>query len=173
MLVIARNAVRTANSANALPGCFPRNAWGSAFIGLGSQQTPSQGEPVEREVKRRKTSHVQRDQSAEHFRPPAKNPERPLLKPGMAVERERQSRHQQWAQCQAAMRGLITGEASRLETLRQHNGLAEGQAETFASDRIDGAGSVADQHDIASPHTLQLAIGGHGSSFSRNRFSSP
>src|SRR5271170_2737370 len=71
------------------------------------------------------------------------------------------------------MRGLVSGEVSRLETLRQHHGLTEGKAEAFAGDGIDSAGSIADQRDITPPDTLQFAIGGHRSSLSRYRLSSP
>ena len=64
-----------------------------SFIGLGSEQPPAQGEPVEREVKRRQTSYMQSQQSSKNLRMPAKNPESTLLKPGTAVERKHQSRH--------------------------------------------------------------------------------
>src|SRR5207253_7665823 len=54
-----------------------------------------------------------------------------------------------------------------LEALRQQPSLAERKSETFAGDRIDSAGSVADQRHIPSPDLLQFAIGRHASSFCR------
>jgi hypothetical protein len=107
------------------------------FHRLCSQQSPPQSEPVESEMKRRKSSHVQGQQSAKNFGTPAQNLKSTLLEPGVAVEHEHQSRHQQGALRQATVRGLVSGETSISKTIRQHCGLAEGKAETFARDRID------------------------------------
>src|SRR5580692_12943682 len=66
-------------------GLLAANSVGGLFHRLSSQESPSQGDSVERHVKRRSASHMQSQQSAKNLRMPPKNPERPLLKPGTAV----------------------------------------------------------------------------------------
>ena len=75
---------------------FAEMPGGLSFIGVGlySQQSPSQGEPIESEVKRRKGSHVEGEQSAKNFGMLAKDLESTSLKPGPAIQREHQPRHQ-------------------------------------------------------------------------------
>src|SRR5271155_706405 len=65
------------------------------------------------------------------------------------------------------MRSPVAGHISRPETLRQHHSLAEGKAETLACDRIDRAGSIADQCNISSRDAPQFAVGRERSPFGR------
>src|SRR5271170_6390364 len=65
------------------------------------------------------------------------------------------------------MRSPVAGHISRAETLRQRHSLAEGKAEALAGDRIDRAGSIADQCNISSRDTPQLAVGRERSPFRR------
>jgi hypothetical protein len=104
---------------------------------------------------------VQGQQSVKNFGMLAKNLKGSLLKSGTAIKHEHQPRHQQGASRQAAMRSLVAGEIARPERLGQRYSLAEGKTQTFACDRIDGAGSVAYQRNISSPDPLQFAIGGY------------
>jgi hypothetical protein len=112
---------------------------------------------------------VEGQQSAKNFRTLTKNLKNAPLKPGAAIEREHQSRHKQWPQGQAAVRGLVAGEIAGPKTVSQRSGLAESKAETFAGDRIDRTRSIADQRNISSPDTPQFAIRRYCAPFGRNR----
>src|ERR1700683_1851185 len=135
MLAMAKSAPAARNVRNTRPRRDAR-AW---FIRLCSQQSPPQSEAVESEVKRRNSSYVQGQHSAKNLGTLTKNLENTPLKLGAAVERNHQSRHQQRAPRQAAVRLLIPREIARTEATRQHRGLTEGKAETLACNGIHGA----------------------------------
>src|SRR5271165_171662 len=136
-------------------------------MGLCSQQPPTQSEAVKSEMEGRKRSDMQSQQPAKNFGTLAENLESALLKTRTAIEREHQSRHQQRTKCQAAVRGLVTGEIARHETAGQRNSLREGKSQTLAGNRIDRAGSVSDQRHITSPHAPQFATSGQCAPFGR------
>jgi len=51
---------------------------------------------------------------------------------------------------------LVPGQIARLQALRQHEGLAKGQAKTFARDRVYCAGGIPNQSNISAVHAFQL-----------------
>src|ERR1700730_14206843 len=101
----------------------------------------------------------------------AKDLKRASLEAGLPIEREHQSRHQQGTTREPLVRGLVAGKIARPETFRQYRGLTEREAKTFAGDGIDRARGVADQGNISSPDTPELAVGRNRASFSRHGFS--
>src|ERR1700704_5122821 len=68
------------------------------------------------------------------------------------------------------MASLISCEVATRQTLAQQSGLTKSEAEAFARDGIDTAGSVADQDRSVTIHTAQSSSSGDRSSFIRSEF---
>src|SRR5580704_11125787 len=154
------------------PGAWePRAPILSLGYAVCRQQPPTQRKSIKCQVKGRKTSHMKGQQSAKHFGMLAKSLQSALLNPGPPVESEHQPRHPQRAPGQPPVCQLILREFAGNKTLRQHDGLVERKSETVARDRVDSAGSIADQGDIFSPDAPQFAIGRHRAFLRRNYLS--
>lgn len=59
------------------------------------------------------------------------------------------------AASESAVSLFICGQIAGLHGTGQRQGLAEGEAETFAGDGVDAAGGVTEERDVASLHVLQ------------------
>jgi len=70
-------------------------------------------------------------------------------KPGSAIEEQQAASHEIGQPGETPVFALVGAEVAARDGGSQRGGLAEAQAQAFAGDRIDAAGSVTDKGDIA------------------------